>query len=65
MVMDELKIILKEKGRTDEPTDDDIFKNRLSAAKRVYERLSVDDRAKIDKESVDTTTVSPPEVQRR
>jgi len=65
-VIDELKSILKEKGRLDdEPTNNDIFIYRVSAAKRVYDQLNPDERAKIDKESSEGNIESPPEVQRR
>jgi hypothetical protein len=62
--MDELRVILKEKGRTDEPNKNDIFKYRTTAAKRVYDRLSPEEQTKIDIECINDI-VSPPDVQRR
>lgn len=66
VVKDEIRVILREKGfDVDELTAKEIFENRISAAKRVYDRLSPDERALVEKECIEENTASPPDVQRR
>lgn len=64
-VKEEVKNILKEKGHIDEATNDDYFKYRNTAAKRIYEQLSDDEKAKIDEECESGNVISPVDIQQR
>jgi hypothetical protein len=46
-VKDEINVMVKEAGGTHPPTDEDIFKYRTAAAKRVFLSLSLDKQAEI------------------
>lgn len=65
MVKDEINVIVKESGGMHEATNEECFKYRTTAAKRVYLALSADERAKIDKETQEENVIAPPDVQKK
>ena len=48
-VMEEINAMVREDGGDEEATAEEIFKYRTTAAKRVFESLSVDDQSLIQK----------------
>jgi hypothetical protein len=70
-VIDEVRVIVNEKESNDEgekrePTRDERFRYRTTAARKVYDKMSADEKiviqGKVEKQVVDT---SPLETQRR
>jgi hypothetical protein len=64
-VKDEIYAMMKEEGLSSELTAADIFKRRTTAAKRVYQSLSPDDQAAVQKKIDDRTDVVPDEIKQR
>ena len=64
-VKDEISAMMREEGITSEPTAEDIFKRRTTAAKRVYLSLSPDDQASIQNRIDDNSHVVPDEIKQK
>lgn len=64
-VIDEINGIVKEDGRTDDATKQEIFKLRTSAAKRVFLGLSLDEQDMILKKIEEGGDVVPMDVKQR
>jgi hypothetical protein len=54
-----------ENGGTGETTDQVVFKYRTAAAKKVFQRMSEDDQAKIYQTIEDDIDIIPPELKQR
>ena len=64
-VKSEISAMMEEEGLTSELTADDIFRRRTAAAKRVYQMLSPDDQAAVQKKIDNRTDVVPDEIKQR
>jgi len=62
-VKDEINAMVKEAGGTHEATEDDIFKYRTAATKRVFLDLTLDEQADILKKVVMDDVVVPDEIK--